>query len=70
MRFKLLFKDQCLVSYDKKIACSVGEYMQESIKADSILEQTFLDRKGCNIGTGMHKMRKNYIVLSIQVTVQ
>ena len=32
MRFKLLFKDQCLVSFDQKYpACSVGEYMQESI---------------------------------------
>ena len=28
-----------------KIACSVGEYMQQSIKADSILEQTFLNRE-------------------------
>ena len=28
-----------------KIACSVGEYMQQSIKADSILEQSFLDRE-------------------------
>ena len=32
--------------------------MQESIKADSILEQTFLDIKRCNIGTGVHEMRK------------
>ena len=32
--------------------------MQESIKADSILEQTFLDKEMRNIGTGMHKMRK------------
>ena len=36
IRFKLLFKDQCLVSYDQKLACSVGEYMQQSINADSI----------------------------------
>ena len=28
-----------------EIACSVGEYMQESIEADSILEQTFLHRE-------------------------
>ena len=28
-----------------KIACSVGEYLQQSIKADSILEQRFLDRE-------------------------
>ena len=28
-----------------KIACSVGEYMQESIKAGSILEITFFDRE-------------------------
>ena len=28
-----------------KIACSVGEYMQESTKAGSILEITFLDRE-------------------------
>ena len=28
-----------------KIACSVREYMQQSIKSDSILEQTFLDRE-------------------------
>ena len=40
------------------VACSVGEYMQESIKADSILEQTFLDSERWNIGTGKHKMRK------------
>ena len=33
-----------MVSYDQ-ITCSVDEYMQESIRADSILEQTFLDRE-------------------------
>ena len=41
-----------------KLACSVGEYMQESMKADSILEQTFLDRERWNIGTGILKLRK------------
>ena len=29
-----------------KIACSVGEYIQQSINADSILEQSFLGRVG------------------------
>ena len=28
-----------------KIACSVGEYMQQSINADNILEQSFFDRE-------------------------
>ena len=41
-----------------KEAFVVGEYMQQSINADSILEQSFLDRERWNIGTGMHKMRK------------
>ena len=29
-----------------KVACGVGEYMQPSIKAHIILEQTFPDKKG------------------------
>ena len=40
-----------------KVARSWDEYMKQSIKADSILEQTFLDRERWNIGTGMHKMK-------------
>ena len=32
------------INHYDQISCIVGEYKQESINADSILEQTFLDR--------------------------